>query len=85
MTKVTFDQCGCSPVEASHAKCPLTAAPKTEETDMTELERLKAARDAYYDALDAALDAYNAALDAARAARDAYNAALAAQEKETPR
>jgi hypothetical protein len=40
---------------------------------MTEIEKLKAAR-------DAALDAYNAALDAAN---DAYRDALAAQAKET--
>ena len=42
---------------------------------MTELEKLKAARDAAY-------DAYDAAYDAARDAYYAYDAALAAQEKE---
>ena len=97
MTIVIFDQCGCSPVGAIHAKCPLTAAPKTDETDMTDLERLKAAyydaraayydaRAAYYGAHDAARAAYCDASDAAyynlRDAAAAYYAALAAQEKE---
>ena len=49
---------------------------------MTELEKLKAARDAAY---DAAYDAYDAAYDAARDAYYAYDAALAAQEKEQDR
>lgn len=65
---------------------------------MTELEKLKAARDAVRDALealDAAYDAHVAtlagydaldfALDAHAAARIAYNAALSAQEKEQDR
>jgi hypothetical protein len=47
---------------------------------MTEIEKLKAARDAAVAAWYAALDAYNAALDAAN---DAYLAGLAAQEQET--
>jgi hypothetical protein len=52
---------------------------------MTDLERLRAARDA---ALDVAYAAWEAAVDAANAAyrdaaRVAYHAALAAQEKET--
>ncbi len=51
---------------------------------MTDLEKLKADRNA---ALDAALDAFNAAyvayLATLDAANKAYNAALAAQEKET--
>lgn len=45
---------------------------------MTELEKLKAKRDAAYAAAYAARDAAYAAA----AAYDAYNAALAAQEKE---
>ncbi len=62
---------------------------------MTDLEKLKAARnaahadrntaiDVAYAALDAARDAYRAAYNAALdAANDAYRDALAAQEKET--
>jgi hypothetical protein len=63
---------------------------------MTEIERLRADRDAAvyaalntFDAVvyadrDAALDAWEAALDAARAASATYLATFAAQEKETP-
>ena len=46
---------------------------------MTELEKLKAARDAARDAYYATYDAARAALDAAHAA---YYAALTAQEQE---
>ena len=49
---------------------------------MTELERLKAARDAAEAAWIAAYDAARDARDTYCAARDAYNAALAAQTKE---
>ena len=48
---------------------------------MTELEKLKAARDVAFAAYYAAAAAYDAARDA-RAARDTYYAALAAQTKE---
>ena len=49
---------------------------------MTDLEKLKAKRDAAFAAALDARDAYYAAYDAYAAAYDAYYTALAAQEKE---
>ena len=54
-----------------------------EERSMTEIDRLRAARDAARDAWEAALDASAAARTAHHAACYAYYAAVAAQEQET--